>query len=94
MIEGASAGDGRATVSWTPPVASDPATLTGYEVTPYIDHFALPPRPYGPETTTVTIAGLTNGVSYRFRVRASNAVGTGPYSKVSNVVTPSVAAAT
>jgi hypothetical protein len=35
------------------------------------------------------VTGLTNGTTYRFRVRAINAVGTGGYSKATNPVTPS-----
>jgi hypothetical protein len=31
---------------------------------------------------------LTNGTTYRFRVQAINAGGTGGYSKVTNPVTP------
>jgi SAM-dependent methyltransferase len=85
---GAHGGDAQATVWWSPAPGSDPAALTGYEVTPYLDFCPLPSSRCGPDATTCTITGLTNGASYRFRVRASNDVGTGPYSKVTNLVTP------
>lgn len=42
----------------------------------------------GPETTTFLVTGLTNGETYRFRVRAVNAFGTGAWSTPSNAVTP------
>ena len=36
----------------------------------------------------VRVGGLINGQSYHFQVRATNAVGVGPFSPASNVVTP------
>jgi predicted phage tail protein len=41
-----------------------------------------------PEATTFLVTGLTNGQTYRFQVRAVNAFGTGPFSALSNAVTP------
>lgn len=38
--------------------------------------------------TTATVSGLTSGTQYRFRVRARNAVGYGPYSDWSEPGTP------
>ena len=63
--------------------------LTGYTVTPYIGATAqtavdrsIRRRP------AQTVTGLTNGTSYTFRVRATNAVGTGPQSSASAAVMP------
>ena len=77
-------GDGTAVVSWVEPDDGG-ATISGYTVT------ASP----GGATTTVpgvarsaTVTGLTNGVAYRFTVTATNRLGTGPPSAVSNAVTP------
>jgi hypothetical protein len=39
-------------------------------------------------TSPATIGGLVDGRRYRFRVRATNAAGTGPWSVPSNIVTP------
>src|SRR5581483_8985917 len=38
--------------------------------------------------TNATVSGLTNGISYVFRVAAINAIGTGPYSAPSAAVVP------
>ncbi len=77
------AGDTEATVTWIPPTVGAP--MTGYTVV------ASP----GGATTTVTavvpaatITGLTNGTAYTFTVAATNAIGTGPASAASSVVTP------
>jgi hypothetical protein len=77
-------GDGTAVVSWVEPDDGG-STISGYTVT------ASP----GGVTTTVpgvarsaTMTGLTNGVAYRFTVTATNRLGTGPPSAVSNAVTP------
>ena len=39
-------------------------------------------------STTATVTGLTNGTTYYFRVKATNAVGTGTYSGISTATTP------
>ena len=38
--------------------------------------------------TTAVVTGLTNGTAYTFRVRATNAIGTGPQSTASTAVVP------
>ncbi len=80
-------GDGRATVSWTPPAGT--ATVTAYVVTAYIGYFPARTVSFSSTATAQTVTGLTNGTSYRFRVQAANTVGTSGYSRVSNEVTPS-----
>jgi hypothetical protein len=81
------AGDGEATLTWTPPTAGSP--ITSYTVV------ASP----GGATTTVspvvpaaTVTGLTNGTLYTFTVAATNSVGTGPVSAASSAVTPAAVA--
>jgi hypothetical protein len=37
---------------------------------------------------SLTVTGLTTGTAVRFQVRANNAIGSGPYSALSNAVTP------
>jgi hypothetical protein len=85
----ATPGNGRATVTWTAPASDGGSPVTGYVVTPYFGLRAGMPRTYDSTATTEIVTGLTNGWSYRFRVQAINAIGTGGYSKVTKPpVTP------
>jgi hypothetical protein len=79
------AGNGSATVTWDPPASDGGSPITQYSVT---SDPASSTEVVDGSTTTVEVTGLTNGVSYTFRVRASNAVGDGPLSSASNAVTP------
>ena len=90
----ASAGNGAATVTWTAPTDGG-SPLTSYTVTPYIGSAAQPATTVtgNPLATTATVSGLANGTTYTFTVSATNSVGTGPASAVSNPVTPSSAPA-
>lgn len=74
-------------MSWATP-SNGCVLITGYVVTPYVGYAPMPPRTFGTTDTTQNITGLTNGVTYRFRIQAINAIGTGGYSKVTNPVTP------
>jgi cellulase (glycosyl hydrolase family 5)/fibronectin type III domain protein/Fn3 domain-containing protein len=79
------AADGQATIGFTQPTTdggspiflytatSSPGGLTGTSVT----------------VAPITIIGLTDGVTYTFKVTATNAIGMGPASLPSNAVTPS-----
>ena len=80
------AGQGQATVAWTPPVD------TGG---PAIDFYTVTSSPEGHTATTAngttlsaTVTGLTNGTSYTFTVHATNSVGSGAESAASVAVTP------
>ena len=70
-----------ATVNWTTPSAHGSA----------IKSYTMTASPGGRTVTgsakPLTIKGLAKGVTYTFRVRARNALGTGPESGVSNAVT-------
>ena len=77
------AGNQQATGSWAAPASSGSSAITGYTVTA---------APGGATCTTSSlscvVAGLTNGTSYTFTARATNAVGPGPSSGASGAVVP------
>jgi CSLREA domain-containing protein len=79
----ATAGNGQASVSFTPPTFNGGAPITIYTVTG---------SPGGATvvgtSSPLTVTGLTNGASYTFTVTATNSAGTGPASGSSNSVTP------
>jgi SAM-dependent methyltransferase len=87
MLHDAVAGDRQATMSWVP---FDPQSeaIAGYVVTAYDGYFPELSVTFNSPATTQTIGGLTNGVTYRFKVAAFNEMGTGTASKVSNPVVP------
>jgi hypothetical protein len=82
-------GNTQATVSWTAPASNGGSAITGYVVTPYIGFFPLSSVTFSSAATTQAVTGLTNGTTYRFKVAAINAVGSGGQSTISNAVTPS-----
>jgi predicted phage tail protein len=90
IIRNATAGDGTATVSWIAPASDGGSTITGYVVTPYVGYSPRPPTTFLSTATTQTVTGLINGTTYRFRVQAMNAIGTGGYSTVTNPVIPTL----
>jgi hypothetical protein len=77
----ASAGDRKATVSFVAPPGN------GSAITLYTVHSSHGQTATGTHSPIV-VTGLTNFVSYTFRVTATNGVGTGALSAPSNVVTP------
>ncbi|MBD9369256.1 fibronectin type III domain-containing protein, partial [Xanthomonas sp. XNM01] len=77
------AGDSQADVSFTAPASNGGATITGYTVTSNPGGFTGTGA-----GSPITVAGLTNGVSYTFTVTATNSAGTGAASGVSNSITP------
>ncbi len=89
----ASAGLAQATVNWTAPANNGGAPITSYRITPYIGAAAQTPVTVSAPASSKTIAGLTPGTAYTFKVAAINSVGTGPDSAASNAVTPTAATA-
>ncbi|EMS69818.1 S-layer homology domain-containing protein [Ruminiclostridium cellobioparum] len=79
----ATAGNGSATISFTPPEDNGGSPITGYIAT------SIPGGITATGTgNTIVVTGLNNGTSYRFTVRAVNSAGSGPESVASNVVIP------
>jgi hypothetical protein len=78
----ATAGTGKATVSFNAPASDGGATITDYLVT------SNPGGITASGNSPVTVNGLTNDTAYTFTVQALNSAGTGPASDPSNSVTP------
>ncbi|MBI4835006.1 MAG: fibronectin type III domain-containing protein [Planctomycetes bacterium] len=77
------AGVGRATVVFTPPVSDGGDPIVSYTVT------SVPGNIVATGTANpITVNGLNAGTAYQFNVKATNTVGTGPASTLSNSVTP------
>lgn len=77
---------GGARVSWTAPLSTGGAAITGYRVTPYAGTTALAPRTFSSTATTQTVTGLVDGTAYTFRIAAVNAAGTGEASSATTAV--------
>ncbi len=80
--------DRAVSLTWSAPASNGGSPVTGYRITPYVGSAAQDPVLTGSPATSFTVAGLTDGVGYTFRVAAVNAAGTGPDSAPSAVVTP------
>jgi len=83
-IVSVAAGNAMASIAFAPPVSNGGSAITGYTVTPSSG------LPVSGDTVPIVVTGLINGTSYTFTVKATNAVGTGPASAVSQTVTPGV----
>ena len=78
-IDGIEAGNASLTVNWGLPLG-DP---TGYDVEYKASAAAWTDAGHADATRTVTIGSLTNGTTYDVRVRATNGIGAGAWSDVS-----------
>lgn len=79
----ATAGNAQASVTFTAPVNSGGAAITGYTVRASPGSLTAS----GP-SSPITVTGLSNGTNYIFTVTATNAAGAGSSSGASNSVTP------
>lgn len=80
------AGVERAFVPYTAPNRDGGSTILSYTATSEPDGITGTINQAG--SGTITVTGLTNFVEYRFRVSATNAIGTGPQSFLSNAIIP------
>jgi predicted phage tail protein len=90
-IDSVTAGNALAVVRWTAPASNGGSPIVRYEVE--VLSASKNTRVGNIRTASanayqLTVTGLTNGTAYRFRVRAVNAIGTGPQSASSAAVTP------
>ncbi|MDA8183157.1 MAG: fibronectin type III domain-containing protein [Actinomycetota bacterium] len=88
--------NGRASLSWEPPLSDGAATLSGYEVlvSPACDQCAGTTVMGSPPTPGTVVTGLTDGQAYTFSVVAQSAIGSSPPSAASPAVTPEAPSAT
>lgn len=85
VIGSATAGNNQATVTFSPPAYAGGAPITAYTA---VARFTALSATCAAPCSSITIPGLTNGVTYDFVVTATNAIGTSLPSAVSNTVYP------
>lgn len=85
----ATAGNTTATANWTAPTSDGGSAITGYTVKTYDSSGSLLATDTVGAVLTLTKTGLTNGTGVKFKVQATNAIGTGTLTGFSNTVTPS-----
>ena len=83
---GATRGDAQATVAFLAPASNGGSPIISYTATSSPGGFT---GSCAAPCTSITVGGLANGTTYTFTVVATNAVGNGPPSNPSNIVTPS-----
>ncbi|MFC4067791.1 peroxidase family protein [Actinoplanes subglobosus] len=81
---------GAAVVRWTAPADNGGSPVQRYEIQVLTGDGSQSGklRTATASAAVQTVTGLANGTGYRFRVRAVNAIGAGPWSASSSVVTP------
>ena len=87
------ADDGRADLTWSPPLTDGGIPVTGYRVTPYLADAPQPAQTFAGTATAAVATGLANGTMYTFTVSAVDANGAGPQSDPSASVTVGVPSA-
>lgn len=77
-------------LNWSAPASDGGTAITSYDIEYSSNGGSTWSAPIstGSSSTAYTVSGLTNGTSYVFRVAATGAGGTGPYSAQSAAVTP------
>ena len=77
-------------LSWNAPSDTGGLPILNYTIQQSVDNGSTWSLYAGGSTATnsILITGLTNNLQYKFRVSATNVVGTGPYSTASSAITP------
>ena len=85
------AGSNFVSLAWTAPASTSCRILTNYLISYSSDSGSSWTNltPQAATSATATVSGLSNGLSYIFRVAYQSAAGTGPWSAASAAVTPS-----
>jgi len=95
-VSGTANGVTSSTVTWTAPANTGGAAITGYKVeyavSPYSSYTVFN-ADTGNANTSISVTGLTNGTSYKFRVSATNLNGFGATAESGVVVTNIIPAA-
>ncbi len=71
-------GNHKAIVRWLPPLSSGSAAINSYVLKARANGVLQKSLTLGPTANMAVVRGLSNGVSYKFRVVARNAIGAGP----------------
>jgi hypothetical protein len=85
----APSGSTGAKVSWNAPASDGGSPITGYTVIPYTGYrfqSQATPQVFTSPATTETLAGLAKGKAYRFKVVATNVVGSGSASALTAAI--------
>ena len=85
-------GNGTASLSWLAPASNSGAVVQDYAATTYFGGAVVSQTVFGATATTGTVAGLTNGRTYSFKIAARNSRGSGVQSSAVTLTvgTPSV----
>lgn len=85
IIGTATAGNGNASITFASPANNGGSAITSYTVTSSPGNFIATGT-----SSPLLVSGLSNGTSYTFTVKATNAIGNSVASAASNAVTPTV----
>jgi hypothetical protein len=74
-------GDTQIVLSWSPPAVNGGGAITSYSIYDGSDNLVR-----SNATSPATITGLTNGITYRYKVAATNSAGEGPKTSVVSAI--------